>query len=225
MRTLMLALLMVNLVYALWAGLRPMPAPADIAAEDSSREALVLLDEIERPAFAVGQVPVGMPPACLALGPFVSELALRAFAEAHLMGQTWRLDIEELTLPPLYRVYAPSPAASAQGPALLASVRGAIADAGLDIDSYLVAGGDLDSAVSLGLFADQENARSVHTQISGLGIAVEMQPDLRTRNLYSIVIATDEDSDFIQEAALALQAFEAEAGITEKLCETIALPD
>jgi hypothetical protein len=225
MRTLMLALLMVNLVYALWAGLRPMPVPADIAAEDSSREALVLLDEIERPALAVDQVPGGTPAACLALGPFVSELTLRAFAEAHLVGQTWRLDVEELALPPMYRVYVPSSAANVGDPPLLASVRGVIAGAGLDIDSYLVIGGVLDNAVSLGLFAEQANALNVREQIAARGIAVEMQPDLRTRNLYSIVIAADEDSDFIQEAASALQAFEAEAGVTEKLCETIALLD
>jgi|GEM_PF-3463192 len=221
MRALVLALLTANLLYGLWAVLRPISPPAELTVEPRFRESLVLLDEIQRPLLVIEE----RPERCMALGPFVSEPDARAFAEALLLDRPWRLDVEEQALPPLYRVYVPSPDAGAEGRTVLASVRDAIVRAGLDIDSYLVVGGDLDNAVSLGLFADQDNARNVHEQISGLGIGVEMQTDLRTRNLYSIVIAGDKDSDFIQETAVALQAFEAGAGITEKLCEMIALPD
>lgn len=219
MRRLALALLMFNILYALWAALRPPPEPA---ASDSrpAGESLVLLQEIARPVPAFQQAPRR----CAALGPFASERELRAFAEVHLPGRVWQIGVDEQALPALYRVYVP-PDAQVGGAALLASVRDVMNSAGVGIDSYLVVGGDLDGVVSLGLFAEQDNARRVYDQISPLGVEVEMQVEERIRNLYSIVFRADEDSDFIQESAAALYALDASAGITEKLCEMIALPD
>lgn len=221
MRRLVLALLMLNLLYVLWAVLRPAPAPTSIAAERQFPESLVLLQEIGHPLAVIE----GPPDSCTALGPFAAETDLYDFAETHLQDQAWRIHTEQQALSPMYRVYVPAADATPEGGALLASVRSAIAAADLDIDSYLIVGGELDSAVSLGLFADQGNARGIHEQIASLGIAVEIQSESRARSLYSIVVADDGDSDFIQEIALALQAIDAQAGATEKLCEMIALPD
>lgn len=221
MRTLALALLMLNILYALWTVLRPAPELSGAAQPRSYPESLVLLGELERPLVAVEPVPVY----CPALGPFASESDLRAFADTHLSGRQWRMAIDEQPLPPMSRVYVPPAGAGLAGAALLASVRDTINSAGLDIDSYLVVGGDLDGVVSLGLFADQGNALSVYGQIEGLDLAVEMLAENRTRNLYSIVLTDDEGSDFTEESIAALATLDVDAGITEKLCEMIALPD
>ncbi|HDZ08253.1 hypothetical protein [Pseudohongiella sp.] len=220
MRRLALALLMLNILYVLWAALRPAPVPA-VSDGPSAGEVLVLLEEIDRPVPAVTQAPA----VCAVLGPFASEGDLLAFADAQLSGRDWQMSVDEQALPLMYRVYVPPADAELAGAALLASVRDAIAGGGFAIDSYLVVGGDLDGMVSLGLFAEPDNARRVYDQISGLGVAAEMRTEERIRNLYSIVFRADEDSDFIQESVAALQAVDAGSGITEKLCEMIALPD
>lgn len=219
MRRLVLGLLMLNMLYALWAALRPPPVPASSDSR-SAGESLVLLQEIDRQVLAVQQTPER----CTELGPFTSESELRAFAETQLPDRDWQIGVYEQALPAMYRVYVP-PDAEVGGTELLASVRGIISSAGVGIDSYLVVGGDLNGVVSLGLFAEQGNARRVYDQISALGVEVEMQVEERIRNLYSIVFRADEDSDFIQESAAALYALDASTGITEKLCEMIALPD
>ncbi|MEX0739015.1 MAG: hypothetical protein WD071_06720 [Pseudohongiella sp.] len=222
MRTLLLALLMLNVLYALWSVLRPLPLPAGSAAQARVGDSLVLLGELDHsPVLLAEQAPE----LCVALGPFASEAELQAFAAVHLPDQTWRVAVDQQSILPMYRVYVPPPDAGLQGSAWLASVREDIVSANLDIDSYLVVGGDLDDAVSLGLFAEQRNARNVYDQIEGLGMAVRMQTESRAQNLYSIVMAGDEGSDFIQEIVAALQATSANASITEKLCEMIALPD
>lgn len=219
MRKLALALLMLNILYALWTMLRPAPA-AVVADSPSTGEVLVLLEEIDQPVIAVPPAPA----VCAVLGPFANEADLRAFADAQLTGRDWQMDVDVQALPSMYRVYVPPPGPGLAGSELLASVRDAIVSADLTIDSYLVVGGDLAGAVSLGLFAEPDNARRVYDQISGLGVAVEMQSEARARNLYSIVFRADEDSDFIQESAGALQVMDAGSSITEKLCEMIALP-
>lgn len=231
MHRLALALLMLNILYLLWAALRP--APANVHDGDRFGESLVLLEDVDRallvPLPDIEPTHVSSressPERCLILGPFDNESALQEFAGAHLADRQWRTGAEELALSPLSRVYVPPSDAGPRGASLLVSVRDAILRAGYDVDSYLVVGGDLDGVVSLGLFAGQDNARRVYEQITGLGIAVEMQTENRVRTVYSVVIASDESSDFIQESAAALQALETEAGITEKLCEMIALPD
>lgn len=223
MRWLVLALLMLNILYALWAVLRPASAPTAHDAGGGHRfvEPLVLVQEMDQPPLVIERPPA----VCLALGPFGRDDEARDFAAAHLAGRDWRISVDAQELPPMHRVYLPPPDAGPAGTALLVSVRDAIDAAGLDIDSYLVVGGDLDGVVSLGLFAGQGNARNVYGQVAGLGLAVEMQTENRTRSRYSIVLAGDEDPDFIQESVVALQAWDAAAGITEKLCEMIALPD
>lgn len=233
MRRLVLALLMANILYLLWAVLRPASTPTYIDEGNRFAESLALLEDVDRallvPVPDLEPVDVSAREqsnrVCLALGPFDNESVLQEFASTHLADRQWRIGTEELALSPLSRVYVPPSDTGPQGAALLASVRDAISSAGYDVDSYLVVGGDLDGAVSLGLFAGQDNARRVYQQITGLGIAVETQTENRTRTLYSIVIAGDEDSDFIHESAAALQALDAETGIAEKLCEMIALPD
>lgn len=222
MRRLVLALLTLNILYALWTALRPVPVPTSSDTRPTGGS-LVLLQEIDRPVPVVQQAPE----LCVTLGPFASESELLAFAEVQLHDRDWWVDIVEQTLPAMHRVYVPPPDAAwaGAGVELLASVRDAMAGGGVEIDSYLVVGGDLDGVVSLGLFAEQRNARRVYDQISALGVAVEMQVEERIRNLYSIVFSADEDSDFIQESAAVLSSLDAGAGITEKLCEMIALPD
>ncbi|MBC54806.1 MAG: hypothetical protein CMQ34_13335 [Gammaproteobacteria bacterium] len=221
MRRLALALLMLNILYALWTGLRPAPGLSGDTSARQFPDTLVLIGELDRPLVAVEQTPAY----CLALGPFGSEGEVQAFADAYLSGQQWRLAVEEQPLPPLSRVYVSSSGSELVGSALLTSVRDTINAAGLAIDSYLVVGGDLDGVVSLGLFADQGNALGVYQQIEGLDLAVEMQAENRTRNLYSIVLTGDESADFTEESAEAWASMDVEVGITEKLCEMIALPD
>lgn len=221
MRRVMLALLVLNILYALWSGLRPAPALPDGRPGQQYPETLVLLEEVDRPLVAIEQ-----PPAyCPALGPFANESDLRAFAEAHLSGRQWQTATETQALSPMYRVYVSSAGADLAGTALLASVRDTIDAAGLEIDTYLVVGGDLGGVVSLGLFANESNASAVYQQAAGLDLAVEMQSENRFRNLYSIVLSRDESADFIQQSVAALQSLDLDAGITEKLCEMIALPD
>ncbi|WP_339860077.1 hypothetical protein [Pseudohongiella acticola] len=221
MRRLALVLLMLNLLYALWVALQPASGPVETAGDRSGVETLVLMSEIERPLSIIER----QPELCIALGPFSDESSLRALASEQLQGRDWRAGVEAEPLVPLYRVLVPPAETGPAGAALLTSVRSAIEGAGLDIDTYLVVGGDLDGVVSLGLFADRDNASNVYEQVSGLGAAVEMQVENRTRRVYFIVFQNDEDSDFIQESAEIAQGIDAGAGITEKLCEMIALPD
>jgi hypothetical protein len=221
MRRLALALLMLNILYALWAGLRPVSDPPASTDSRSYAETLVMLEEVDWP------LALNEPPSvnCPALGPFASESELRAFADEHVSGRQWQMRTEAQALPPLYRVYVPPAALGLSGTALATSIRDTIDAAGFDVDTYLVAGGELDGVVSLGLFASQANARGVYEQITGLGLAVETQTENRSRNFYWIVLSGDEDSDFAQESVAALQALNPDAGISEKLCEMIALPD
>ena len=70
-----------------------------------------------------------------------------------------------------------------------------------------------------------KDLEAIKHQVLKMGGLVEMQVENRTRRVYFIVFQNDEDSDFIQESAEIAQGIDAGAGITEKLCEMIALPD
>ena len=99
MRRLALALLMLNILYALWAGLRPVSDPPASTDSRSYAETLVMLEEVDWP------LALNEPPSvnCPALGPFASESELRAFADEHVSGRQWQMRTEAQALPTWWR--------------------------------------------------------------------------------------------------------------------------
>lgn len=225
MRRLLILLLMANLLYALWNGLRP-TAQEDVvvtAALPGEERGLVLLSELDHvEALVMENV---RPLVCFSIGPFDDEQSLQAFASGHLTAYAWQMQQEQTELPSMHRVYLPAPGSREQALEQLSVVRQAIEGAGLGIDSYLVTSGNLDNAVSLGLFVEEANALSVRRQMDELGMPVQMQLEGRSRNFYSILIETYEDSDFIQETDLGSTPSSSGLAISEKLCEMIAQPE
>ncbi|MDY1546770.1 SPOR domain-containing protein [Luteibacter sahnii] len=179
------------------------PAPAASApavapsASASAKVAAVTPATPARPASTPTPPPAPTPPPpqrsyrCLAVGPFASQVDLRA-ARTALASRTVRARQrqEQTTESHGWRVYLPSQASRDQA---VAQARRLEAKG---IKDYFVVGaqGDLPNSVSLGLFHDPANARKRRDEVVAAGFPARMSERTETVPVWWLDVVVPEDS-------------------------------
>lgn len=197
----------------------------------SSVPALVLLSEVpdgQLQAFTFASRADDAGPAaepyCVEVGPFASELILEQFVAARAGGRQMRPDKRSVSGDVQYRVYMPVQESREAASTLLATLRAAIIEHRLGYDSFVISSGEMENAISLGLFSEQANARDVEAQLAALGYEVQIREETKPREEMWLL-----SSDFVSSEQFNLWWLEiapTSAGLQrrEKLCETIAQP-
>lgn len=159
---------------------------------------------------------------CAEIGPFASLADAEGFVgtNAHRFAMT--PEMRQLPAAPDYRVYLPPLASRELADSTLAALRDAFAANGLAIDSFLIARGELENGIALGLFTEQRNALNVQSQLERLGYRVVIAEEEKFREeVWVLVSGVESEADFaLHWAEIQLSRSYIQAG--EKLCETIA---
>ncbi|MCO5095057.1 SPOR domain-containing protein [Denitratimonas tolerans] len=209
-RSLIAILLVMNLVVAAWLWLRPVPlqVQAEPQAPASNAPTLVLLSEEEDPAPA-GDLRLAEPDGppeptpgldrlvCLEIGPFLTQADLRRAMNAFTPSAE-RLQFRETRALASrgYWVYLP---AQGSRDAALATAR-ELSAKGLR-DYYVVAAGERENTISLGLFREMNNARQRHEQVRALGFDAQLQTRSDEIPNYWIDLMVDKEFDWQSRVA------------------------
>lgn len=233
MRGVIWGLLVANLVFFGWNFLqRGAVESVGLAREpNAGNPALVLLSEV--PANQLQAFPVASKTVdpnsvgetyCVEIGPFASEPMLEQFVTAQAGSRQMRADIRSAPGDVQYRVYLPVQDSRETASARLVALREAISERQLGYDSFVISSGELENAISLGLFSEQANALDVEARLATLGYDVQIREEAKPREELWLL-----SSDFVSPEQFNLWWLEiapTSAGLQgrEKLCETIAQP-
>lgn len=248
MRRLFFLLLAVNLLYALWHVVRPPSSPDSLVIQASDEVGtLVLLSEagmgmpdnalvagseadVDVELLVAQDSDVGESPhhqqvamRCARVSQFSDEAGLEQFLVDGVGNRPYLLRTHEVALPPLHRVYLPAAADRAEALNVLAGVRETIEQAGANIDTYLIVGGEFDNVVSLGLFSEPSNATNVQRVLADHGYQPQIQIESRVRQTREILVEFEKDSDFEEKTLQIVETMGLTLELTENLCEMIAL--
>lgn len=216
MRRVALALVVVNLLFALWFLLRP--SGGQVGERDEPR------------LLAVSEVPglkVRPDASCLFVGPVTEARVVRDLQNLHAGWQ----EINRVVPGELrYRVYvrgddeSSGVAAPAEGQALLAVVRSSLQEVGLeDVESYLMGDGEFAGFVSLGLFAEQDNAQRLLSRLQENGVGAELAQDPQLLGQSWLVELSSNVPSRVLSAMENLILTRPDMRIEENLCEMFAL--
>jgi hypothetical protein len=177
MRILVVLLVVANILFIAWVlwgpNEDPLPRATPLAASP-----LVLLDELptSQAVPAAGDVPpspdepTGAPAGCQALGPFLDpDVARAAQGRLQAVGVVATARSVDASQRLGYWVHTPAAADRADADATI----GRLQNAGIR-DFYVVADGEFQNAVSLGVFSQQATAEQHAARLEALGFDVEV---------------------------------------------------
>lgn len=197
MRAILIVLVLVNVGWATWSvalrdnshsdsiGSSPRTSPTG-AAE------LALLSELPPPRKAVAEsaevtqpsseVSANSPQACVAVGPFDDLHRVETLRDEILeQGGNAEVVEEEIDRSPDYLVYIHTTGSRVVARRVREELQAQA------IDSHIIAGGDLQDALSVGVFSREPLARAQYDRVSGLGYEAAVRPLPRRRTVYHLV--------------------------------------
>jgi hypothetical protein len=167
-------------------------------------------------------IDMGYPPYCAWMGPLEDLAQLASVFDALELGYTIERRQQPDMANPYYRVHTPKFANREIALGALDDIRASISRSGVAIDSYIVASGLLENAISLGLFAEQDNALNVQRVLAGLNVNSLVEQEVRLLTRYWIVLENTYYIEFKEEIDVALAGMTSLVSVSENLCETIA---
>ena len=180
MRVLFLLLLLANLLFLAWTRWVVPVAPATVGVPASGgRELQPIRLRAEAPnataSAAADSSNAGLRADCVSVGPFIDPAhADAANAQLERLGFTSRQRVSQDEVRVGYWVRVPNLATPADATNALATLRAA----GLD-DAYVLAEGEPENTVSVGVFADARRAAEVATRVQKAGFTAETSDRLR----------------------------------------------
>lgn len=221
MRTTIALLAALNVLYLLWVLVRPGAAavPQSVVTVPS----LTLMSGDELAEVVANEVATSMH--CVELGPFDTADSAEALASEMSRAIRWQVVSRSRQVAVRHRAYVPAVVSGDAEEAGLERVRAVIAELDADIDSYLITGGELDQAVSLGVFGDISNAHRVQRILASQGVEVLVREEPRFQDVYWIQIMTEKPIDFSRESGFGAAFYELMPGQRQNVCETIAQRD
>ena len=155
-----------------------------------------------------------------------SQLDVFAQFSASLDGLALEYSVEEIRVldidNPFFRVQTPAFESRDVAIAALQGIRESIERSGVPIDSYIVAAGPLENAISLGLFSDRANAFNVQRVLADQGVNVMVEREGRSTSRYRVVLEREYYFELKEQIDVVAGALMLEISALENLCETIA---
>lgn len=226
LRWAVLVLLTLNVCYLLWSVVSPEPAVREAVPWPDSVPALeVLSGDSGSPAVeTTGEPVVEVVPrisACWRIGPFSEPEQRAAFVESRLAGIPVAVLEEQQSLGGDWRVFLPPAETREAAVALRESLQAAAAEAEESLESFVMTGGPRENGVSLGLFSQESNARSLASRAEALGLEVAVEREEASRAVEWLeVMVPDRWMDESRRSGLA--SYAAGLQVMENLCQTIA---
>lgn len=224
MRYILVFLLIANIGYFIWAQTRP---PQSVVPQRESREllnsGLMLVSEFEAQTAALALENAQDSTICSVVSGFASVDDANGFillARERNLGTL--LNLTGDPLPSQFRVYLPPEPNRILATRELDAVSSAIADAQLQVETYLITRGPLAEGIGLGVFIDAEAAGSVQDQISGLGFAPEIEVIPQSSGEIQVVLRPPNSSQLETAEWLEISDDRPDLTRVENLCETIA---
>ncbi|MEQ8952722.1 MAG: hypothetical protein RL120_01215, partial [Gammaproteobacteria bacterium] len=132
-------------------------------------------------------------PSCFHVGAFPSVDDANSFAAAMAQrGLQARLYLTGEALDPLYRLYIPPLSTQNVATITLDGLAAVLAQAGLEIETYIVTRGVLSNAIALGVYDDAELANALQQQVIGLGYPVELEAIPRSTGVIQVELQRPE---------------------------------
>ncbi|MGM0633549.1 MAG: hypothetical protein ACQETO_10310 [Pseudomonadota bacterium] len=237
MRRLVLLLLTVNACYLLWSVLTPdSPAVSPVAWPDevSSLQLLppdqsvpdteeVVRDDVLATSVSgtAGSDPAAVLGRCWRIGPFTSSELRSSFVRSRLADVAVAIIEQRQESAGGWRVFLPPADDRAAASALRESFRSAAAEAGEELDSYVMTEGERANAVSLGLFSQEQNARNLQSRVASFGMDARLEQEISIRTVEWVeLFASREWMNETRRSGLA--AYAPDLRVTENLCQMIA---
>ena len=161
--------------------------------------------------------------ACLYVGDFQSVDDANSFAAAMAaQGLESRLHLTGEALDPQYRVYIPPLSSQNVASITLEGLSEVLAQADLDIETYLITRGLLTNAIALGVYADLATATATREQVIALGYQVELQSIPRSDGLIQVELSDPVFDPSGSAEWPEITAFAPNLTARENVCQTIA---
>lgn len=212
MRAILIVLVLVNVVWAAWsvavrddghsdsvgsspqtsrtggvalALLSELPSPRKMAADPvPAADGMIPVPSKDTPQVAElsTEVSADSPQACVAVGPFDDLNQVEALRD-EILGQGGKAEVveEEIARKPDYLVYIHTTGSRVVARRLREELKGQA------IDSHIIAGGNLQDALSVGVFSREHLARAQYDRVSGLGYEATLRLLPRRRTVYHLV--------------------------------------
>jgi len=223
MKTLTLLLLITNLAvftYFITLGQNKRVVKEDLnnsELRDSQVPSLTLLSEL------VSQITDSAPmdeqnlQTCLYFGSFSGLDAGKEFADLLvLQGYDADLELDETAKIINYRVFMPPFLSQTAARRMLEELQEN------NIESFIIANGELSQGISLGLFSQEQLALSLQENLAGRGYPSSIQEVERSANAIQVKVTGLEISELAQNQWQNLLSEWPEVQSSDKLCETIA---
>lgn len=221
MRTTIGLLAALNVFYLLWVLVRPEAAEVPLPAITAPSLVLVSGDEL----LGMSVSDVATSAHCVELGPFDTVESAEARASEMAREVSWEIVPRSRQVALRHRAYVPAAVSGDAAEVRFEQVRAVIVELEADIDSYLITGGELHQAISLGVFGDISNAHRVQRTLAGQGVEVLLREEPRLQDAYWVQVTTEKPIDFSRESGFGTPFFALEPGQRQNVCETIAQRD
>ena len=160
---------------------------------------------------------------CTQIGSFISIDDANSFITSAIDGGfTAELKLGGQIPVSQYRVYLPPFSSRFLATATLDRLSKAIAEAQLEIETYIITRGLLENAIALGVFARLLDSESVRNQISVLGYSAEIEEIPQSTGVIEVQLRALDSLQMDNPTWLNLAAGRPYLSYTENLCETIA---
>jgi hypothetical protein len=153
-------------------------------AAQSAGEAPDPEPNLEQAVASIGQVEVNPhePQKCLAMGPFDELARVEALRDEVLAaGGSAEIVSEEIEGRPDYLVFIETTGSRAVARRIREELKGQ------EIDSHVIAGGDLENELSVGVFSREELARRQHERVVALGYEAVVEELTRRQTVYHLM--------------------------------------
>lgn len=219
MRYIALFLLLANIGYFAWLRFDtqpvselPPPAPRPLL-----NTGLTLVSEYEEQLAALPQL------SCFTVASFATNDDASSFiAELDELAYDARLHLSGEPLSPQYRVFLPPASSRGIATITLDSLSESLAQAEMEIETYLITRGMLENGIALGVFSERDNAETALSAVQGLGFAPQIEEIPRSTGEIQVQLEMLQQDLLENPAWLDLTLDRPDLTITENLCETIA---
>ncbi len=155
---------------------------------------------------------------CVDIGSFESLNDANDFIKSNARDMAMDVNVRTVPLAMQYRVYLPPLANREAAVNALGQLRSALVANGLSIDSFLIAGGDLENGLALGLFAERANAFNVRLRLEDLGYSVIIQDVQNSKEEVWVVVSGVESEAVFHGFWAEISTSMPEIQAIEKLC-------